>query len=1011
MSVVDALLGRPRLLLGSALLASGVGVAAWLTMPRQEDPSITERFGMVVTTLPGADAEQVERLVARPLEEELAEVEEVVETRATLRASVAVVEIRLASSVAPDEVDRAWDRVEEALARARREMPAEAVPSLDHDVVRTEALVLAVSGPTDVVELAEAAEAVERRLLAIDDVAHVALTGDPGEQIVIELDEAAARPLGIGPEDIARLVASRNPATPGAAVRVAGQRVEVVSGAEIESVEELARTPVVLRSGAAVPLSAVARVRRAPVEPRTVRARFDGRDAVFVGVVPSEGVDVVELGSRLEEAVRGLRASHPELRIDVLANQPSQVEARLSDLGRSLALGIGVVALVLVLTMGPRLGMVVAAIVPLVTFASLALYRLGGGVLHQMAIAALVVALGLLVDNAIVMAEAIQRRLDDGEPHADAVRGAVRELAVPLASATATTLAAFVPMLLGEGGSGDFTRAIPIVVMTTLTVSYVYAVTVTPLLGRLLKPSARTGPGRVERLARAVARFAIGRPAWALLSVLVVIVLAGSFAGRVDKDFFPPSDRAQLVVSVELPEGTHIEATDEAARRLERALRGRPEVLGVAAVVGTGLPRFYYNLPRLPRAPHLAQLVVSTESPARVGALLDFIRAWGTRALPDARVVPRRLEQGPPVAAPIEVRLDGDDLGDLVRAAEAVQRVLRSDRRTRDVRADHGPGAPVLRYRVDDAAAGRYGLSRADVATALLGRVHGLEVGRFRGDDETVPIVVRGALGEDHGPADLDAVPLRALGASALAPPTPLRRVARATLSFAPAVIHHQNRARVVSVLAEVRDGATYAAVVADLTPALTALELPEGVGWEHGGATESSGEANEALAATAPYGGILLVLILLAQFDSVRRLAIVLVTAPLAVMGIWVGLWALSLPFGFVALLGAIALIGIVVNGAIVLIDRVEHLRAGGMSIAAALEDAVAVRTRPILLTALTTVAGLTPLLFSRSTLWPPMAAAMISGLSVATVLTLVAVPALYRLAFRDPPLETTVR
>ncbi|MGE3635765.1 MAG: efflux RND transporter permease subunit, partial [Sandaracinaceae bacterium] len=749
-----------------------------------------------------------------------------------------------------------------------------------------------------------------------------------------------------------------------------------------------------------VPLGSIAEVRRAPAEPRLERARLDGAPTVVLGVIPRDAIDAVAFGEDVRAVLAEYRTEHPQWTLTEIAYQPDKVSGRLGELGLSLLLGVGIVLLVLFLTMGPRLGVVVGSVVPLVTFASLAIYAAGGGVLHQMAVAALVLALGLLVDNAIVMAEAIQHRLDAGASRAEAMRGAVSELAIPLASATATTLASFVPMLLAPGTTGDFTRAIPIVVMITLSASYVYALVVTPLVGGfLLRPRASSGDGWVERAARWIAQRSVKRPGLTLAAVGLVVGGAGAFATIVQKDFFPSSDREQLVVSVELPEGAHLDATDDASRRLERALSERREVVSVAAFVGRSAPSFYYNLPRAPRSPHLAHVVVTTRSAADVGAIRTFVRAWSARELPDATVVPRRLEQGPPVPAPIEVRLLGDDLADLHLAAEQVQRVLREDPRAADVRTTQGPGVPTLGFAIDDAVAGRRGVARAQIASAMLGRTEGLRAGSYRGGEDPVPIVVRASAGDAHAPEQLDAIDLVSAAGW-----TPLGAVTTRDLSFGPAVIQHRDGRRVVSVLAEVEDGSTYAQIIADARPRLEALELPSGVSFVLGGATESSAKANDALASRAWLGALLLVVVLIAQFESLRRVAIVLVTAPLAALGIWPGLFALDLPFGFVALLGAIALIGIAVNAAIVLLDLTESLRAEGASIAAALEAAVTRRTRPILLTTVTTIAGLVPLLFSESTLWPPMAAAMISGLTVATALTLFAVPALYRLLFRDP-------
>lgn len=993
-----ALLGRTRLVLGVAILLSGAGVLAWTGMPREEDPRLSDRIGQIVVPFPGADAEQIERLVVEPIEDELAQVDELKTVEVDIRTSVAVFRLELLGSVTDTET--AWDAVDEAIEKGSLDLPAAALkPRFQHDMMNTEAVLLAITGSSDRLVLADEADRLRDHLLTVDDVSEVVISGDPAEQISILLDDATARGLGLTPERLAALIESRNVALPGGSLQVGDRQLTLQPNAELETVEELARTPIPLADGTAVPLGRIAEVRRTIAEPARELARHRSEPAVMVGVIGREAIDAVQLGEDVRAAVASF-APTEGLTLDEIAFQPAQVEGRLSELGLSLAIGVAIVALVLLLTMGARLGLMVAAIVPLVTLASLAVYAVGGGVLHQMAVAALVVSLGLLVDNAIVMAEAIQRALDEGATATDAARDALKDLAIPLASATATTLASFVPMLLAPGTVGDFTRAIPIVVMLTLVVSYGYAIAVTPILARLtLRPSKKKGMGLVERMARKVATAAVAHPARALLVVVLLVGASASTASMVQKDFFPASDRSQLVVSIAMPEGTHLQSTDDATRMLERALAERPEVLAVTSVVGRSAPPFYYNIPRRPSASHLGQIVVATRTPADVHAIQARVRQLAREQLPDAVVVARRLEQGPPVPAPIQVRLLGEDLHELHLAADEVRRVLRDDPRTHTVRADHGPGSPSIALAIDDAATNRNGLGRVHVASALLARTHGHRAGDFRGGDDPTPIVIRSPEGERADPSALTAIDLPA-GDGWVS----VAELATATTEFGPAVIHRRNRERFVSVLAEVEDGETYAAIVADVAPTLSALDLPRSVRLEQGGAVESSATANEALGSRAPFGVLLLLAVLLAQFDSFRKVAIVMVTAPLAMMGIWPGLLALDLPFGFVALLGAIALIGIVVNGGIVLIDLADRRIAEGATRDEALVEAVGRRTRPILLTAATTVAGLTPLLFSESTLWPPMAAAMISGLVVATLLTLVAVPALYRLFFREP-------
>lgn len=1012
MSFLEGLLARPRITLGLALLLSGVGVVSWSTMPREEDPRLARRIALVVAPYPGAEATEVERLVVRPIEDALAEVPEILRVQATIRTGLALLNVELRPDVGAGDTDRAWSDVRDELDEARIAMPDEALaPRLDDDVLDTESVLVAITsaeGNGDVLFLADAADALEARLLALPDVARVAITGDPGARITIDVDDVAARELGVDPLSLIEQLRARNVSTPGGTLALDGRVLAILPEGSLDDVDAITALPVQTSRGVTLPLGAFATVARTIDEPTSQRARHDGEPAVVVGVIPRPGLQAERFGEAVRAELATFASTRPDLVIDEVAFQPEHVEARLTELAGSLTIGVGIVALVVLLAMGLRVGLVVASVVPLVTFASVAVYALSGGVLHQMAVAALVVALGLLVDNAIVVAETMQRRLDDGASPSDAMLATVRELAIPLGSATATTLASFVPMLLSEGTSGDFTRAIPVVVMLTLTVSYAYALLVTPLVARFGIRRTRGVPrDRAGELGGRIATFAARRPGVTLALSLFLVLGAGSFAPRVKQAFFPVSDRDQLVVEIELPEGTHLAHTDAAARRMEHALLGRTDVRSVTAFVGRSTPAFYYNLPRRPDVPSLAQLVVHAHDASSVHDIARFAEA-ALEDDPDALVVARPLEQGPPILAPIEVRLEGHDLDALDRAAAQVHALLRATDGTRLVRRDQGLGTPTLRFAIDDAASTRQGVDRRLVALGLLSHARGLPAGHFRGarddlDADPIPLVVRSSV---DGLARGDAITPSALAMSDVprpsAPPLPLPQVAEAHLDWSPAVIHRRDRTRVVRVLAETEADTTYASVVASVRPALDALDLGD-VRYAIGGAQAESDTANAALGSKAPIAALLLIAILLAQFDSFRRVAIVLATAPLAALGIWPGLYALDLPFGFVALLGAIALIGIAVNAAIVLIDVIDARRREGSSVRDAVVDAVRLRTRPILLTTATTVAGLAPLLFSASTLWPPMAAAMISGLLVATVLSLAVVPALYVLLFRE--------
>lgn len=994
------LLERRRLVVATAFLLALAGVASWMTMPREEDPIFPRRNGIIVTAFPGADAETVERLVTEPLEEHLAEVEEIKEIGSTSRAGVGIVNVELLDKVYDTEA--AWDEVRDAMEKARPDFPAGVfAPELNDDLVSQEAVVLAITGSSDPLVLVAKAKWLKRQLLAIDHIKQIKLVADPGEQITVEYDSAMARRLGLDPSQLGQQLARRSSIQPGGLVHLGAKTANLRPMTEFSSIEEIRQTPIMLPGGSTVPLGELARVRQGPEEPAGEWMRWNGEPAVGLGIIPKDSIDRVKFGEELRAALDELHPQMAPLKFEEVTFQPDMVQTRLDDLTDSLKLGIFIVAALLFITMGVRLGLLVALVLPLVTFGSIAIFATGGGILHQISIAALVIALGMLVDNAIVVVENIQWRLDQGHHVRQAAADAVRSLALPLGTATGTTLAAFVPMLMAKGGTADFTRSIPILIMLTLAVSYLFAVTVTPVLSELVLRRRKSADGtQRNRWAEKLARFAVARAPWMLVMAVVLMGLTLVAAGSVDQNFFPAADRNVLLVDLQMPEGTHLERTDEVTRRIEAELQGNTLVNTVATFVGRAAPHFYYNLLPKPGSPHRAQLVAETTDLAAVETVADHLREMVRQELPDVEMVTRHLEQGPPIEAPIEIRVLGDDLRQLEGVADAVLARLRTIPGARDERHDLGLGAPTLVFEIDDAAAARHGLSRSDVASELAGRTLGTAVGQYRMGDDPVPILVRSSAGENLPVEDLINLDMATPGGA----PVPLSQLARLEVEWRPAAIQHFQRQRMVKVMAQVEGNRTSLEIFSELEPHLAEIDLPPGVSFKAGGELEKSGAANAAMLRTMPLGILLLLFFLLVEFNSFRRVGIILMTVPLAAIGVVPGLLLSGQPFGFMSMLGVISLVGIVVNNAIVLLDVVENLRGEGLAMDDALVEAIKQRTRPIFLTMMTTVAGLSPLAFSDTTLWPPLAWAMISGLLASTVLTLLVVPALYKLLFWQP-------
>ena len=1002
MNITKLLFDQKRLILAVAAFFAAAGLYNWGNMPRQEDPDFPFRAGRVVVALPGADAETVERLIVLPLEDELAEIADIKTMSTTIRSGVVIMVLELEDYVY--DTDSVWDEVDEAIADAQVEFPVGATePDANYNLMDLESIIVAVSGSNDLLVLRDAAEDLERRLLAVDGIQRVEITADPGEQITVELDDIAARELGVAPAQVAAAIEQRTSTIPGGTLAVDGRSLVIDTNSDLQSIEDLQMVPVVLADGTTLRLGDVATVRRGAEEPVAEYMRFNGQAAVAVGAIPERGIDVVTLGERVREVVSDYATDAAPLQVDYVAFQPDRVEQRLSDLGRSLLQGIAIVAALLILAMGLRLGMTVSLIIPLVTLTALSLYALCGGVLQQMSVAGLVLALGLLVDNAIVVAERVQYRIDDGEHRLQAAGNAVRELAFPLAAATGTTLASFIPLLMSKGGSGDFTRAIPQLVMLALIISFVFAMTVTPTIASLIFKPSRKANNTPNAFTRWISRAPVKHPFLSIIFALALVIGSIMQAPNVKQQFFPSGDRNQVVFEVELPEGTHVSETNEALTALERELLGHSDVTGVATFVGRSTPSFYYNLITRPNAPNIGQILVTLESGEQVNDMLAWGREFASDNLAGITFVARALEQGPPIAAPVELRFYGDDLGEMWDAANVATTRVRQEPGTVDIRHTLSAGSTTLAIDVVEGATARDGVGRGNVAAAIAGRTLGQPAGDYRADDDTTPIVVRSSAGEDLA---VDAIG----GIDVWTQRGPLRvdSVANVSTEFSPPTIHRRNGERYVRVLSQLEPGVAFNEVIGAVRTDMEAIAGDYDLRFELGGEAEGSEDANRAIGVAAPLGVMTLLFFLLVQFRSLRKVGIVLMTVPLAAAGVIPGLLIADQPFGFTSLLGVISLIGIVVNNAIILIDFIDVERDRGVSRDEAISSAISVRLRPILLTTLTTIAGLVPLVMSTSTLWPPMASALISGLAASTVLTLLVVPALYRLAFRDKPVRT---
>ncbi|MBE0485918.1 efflux RND transporter permease subunit [Marinobacter sp.] len=986
------LLNYQRLLGMVVTMLCLLGIAAYSTMPRQEDPSFPYRAGIITVSYPGASAEAVERLVLRPLTDELRQVEELDFSVGTARTGVALSRLKLRDHIY--DTDPAWDRVRQAMDRARQDFPDDVgLMTLDDRLIDIPAVVLAVGGSPSVTELSSVAERLKQNLSDIPGISRIELEGDADEQITLALDDAALFRLGISPKRVLETLAQRNQTIPGGFVVVDGKRLSVLPNTEFADIDDIRATPIALPDGSQVPLAAAADVWRGPAEPRQPETWFDGERVVLLSIIMEEGsTDAIRFGQRIRDRVEDVRAEFGPYEIREMFFQPDKVSERLVNLAWSLVLSVLIIVAVVFTGMGIRMGLLVASILPMVALISIGLYDLGGGVLHQIAVIGMVISLGILIDNAIVIVESIQGHLDDGMRRLDALQKAVGELAGPLGASTGTTLAAFAPLLMAKGGAADFTRGVPVMIMLTLSVSYLLAISAVPLLAaRFLKPRKNTHGDRLMGLARFLGGLVYRYPGRLILAGALLVSISLGMTPFMAQQFFPNADRPRVIVELYMPEGTDQARTAAVTEQLERAVRTRPEALEVHRFVGYAGPAFYYNLQRAPQAPNRARLVVRTPTVDDTNDLIPWIRQEVAASLPEVDLSVGILGQGPPRTAPVEVRVYHADDDTRAQATEQVFALLRGVSGTVDVRHDVDIGVPSIAINVDDATAARYGLNRADVAQSLYGQSFGAVAERYRQEADPIPIILRSREGTSLSLSRLLSVNTYNDRGDAI----PLSAVATVETTWEPAARYLRNGVRVNTVSANLATGFSFSQALDGLNTALAQQPLPAGTRLEMGGDAEGSSDANTALLTAAPIGMLLLLFFLLLQFNSFRRVGIILLTVPLATVGIFPGLVLSGSPFGFQSLLGVIALVGIVVNNAIVLLDVMDRELERGKAIRDAVRTAVERRTRPILLTTATTVAGLLPLAFSSSTLWPPMAWAIISGLLASTVLTLLVIPA----------------
>lgn len=1008
----------PRLLSLTLLLISVAGFASLELLPRAEDPELTSRNAQIFTLFPGADAARTEALVTDVIEDMLAEFQEIKEIKSISRAGISTVAIELLDAI--DETEPIWTEMRDDLAALRAELPTGA---LEPEFVEFElaaytwlvGLTWDLDGPPERGILGRLAEDLADELRAIPGTNDVVVRGAPEEEVLIELDPGRLAAAGLDATSVSSAILASDAKVAAGEIVGAGQELQLEVSGELDSLARIGDVLVDRGDGADsfVRVADLGRVTKGERLPHSDLAFVDGEPGVVVAARMETGRRVDVWSNRARSLTDVMIDRLPGgVRGEILFDQSSYTNERLADLVTNFLLGAMLVMVVMVFTMGWRAAVLVGTALPLTTLMVLQGLRSLGIPLHQMSVTGMIIALGLLIDNAIVVVDEVRHRLAGGAPAAEAVSGAVRHLAVPLFGSTLTTCMAFAPIALMPGGAGEFVGPIALSVILAVGSSFFLALTITPALAGLLDtalpPRRRTGllatglyfPG-LDRAYQRALRFLIGRPTLGVAVATVAPAIGFVAATTLPEQFFPPADRDQFNVQLHLDPTASLGSTTEAALRALDVAKAHPRVERVHLFLGRSGPKYYYNLVEGQRdAPHFAQAMVQVDGPEDSTRVVREIQDALDEALPGAVVLAQQIEQGPPFDAPVEMHLYGPDLARLREYGEKIRLVMTGIPRVTHVRSTLDGGAPKLELLLDEEAARLAGLDNTAIAAALQSSLSGLTGGSLLEATEELPVRVRVA-GETRGDVErIETLEVRTPGGAW----TPLSALGEFALVPETAAIAHRNRQRVTTTQGFLEAGVLPSEVLAELETRLNEvdLELPPGFELEVGGESAKRDEAVGNLASSAALLLVLMAAALVLTFNSFRLAAVIGAVGFLSVGLALLAVATFGAPFGFMTIVGAMGLIGIAINDSIVVLAALEENEAAARGDVGAAVLVVRRASRHVISTSLTTIAGFAPLILAGGAFWPPLAIAIAGGVLGATLIAVTLVPAAHGVVAR---------
>jgi len=1013
MNITSFALKNDKVTIVFSILIFFYGVLSFLDLPRAKDPGFIIRTATVVTHFPGASANRVEQLVTDKLEKKIQEMSEIDFIKSTSKSGVSIIFVNILEE--HKNMRPIWDSLRRKVDDGSRELPNGALKPIVNDEFGDVygSLISISSDGLSKAELEDIANDTKDVFLRLNDVSKIEIIGIQPQVVYVEFDNSKLAKLNLSASYLKNILESKNIVLSGGNIKIEDSRLSIEPSGNFESLEQISNTIIPLETKEKLYLKDIANIKADYKNPSSLIVQKDGKESIILAISMKKDGDIIKLGQEIDSLMKEVQEKLPlGVKLDRLFNEPKIVDNIINNFVNNLLQSMLLVVIVMLFSLGFRTGLIVAFLIPMSILSSFIIMSIFDIWLDQVSLAALIISLGLLVDSAIVMSESIMVLMQKGKNVVEASIQSAKELKIPLLTSSLTTSAAFLPIFLAKSSTGEYTNSIFKVVTITLLSSWVLALTLTPVLSKyfMKKDIKEIKKSKFVDFYRTFLNLLLGNKKIISFVVILLFISSLKVLDLVPQKFFPESTESTLSVEINLPTGTAIETTQKNVKQIENYIKekymsskdGDNEVINFVSFIGESAPRFWLSYEQELASSEYSTILVNTKNWEVLPKIQNDIESFAKSNFPDMQINAKTLGMGPPVKKPIEIRVSGKDINKLYDLSSSIKQELSKIEGVKNIADDWGIRNKKLLIKIDENRALKEGISNLDIAVSLQTNLSGFEVSTYRKDDKLIPIIFRS---NEETKDDINRLETINIYSQTSGKNIPLSQVATIETLFEEAKIIRRDRLKTLTIGAEIEEGYNALLVFETIKPWLDdfSKNFELGYYYEFGGEYEASGKANDSIVVNLPIAFMSILLLMVAQFNSIKKPLIILTSIPLGIIGVSYGLYFTNSYFGFMTLLGIISLSGIVINNAIVLLERIkiEEIENGFSAYEAIIEASIS-RLRPIVLTTLTTILGLVPLWYSGGIMWEPMAISIIFGLFVSTILTLIFTPVLYAIFYR---------